>query len=134
VDSGQCLPWDFTCPDTLAVSHLSKVVNGPGQVANDTEQRKRDKYAALSNDYQFVPIAIETLGPVGDAATVFFHELGRRIRAVTKEPCTMSFLWQRLSVAVQRGNAACILGTEHLSDEDALWILTVFYVFDNVFS
>ena len=107
-------------PDTLAVSHLNKAVNGPGHVANDAEQRKRDKYEALSTEYQFVPIAIETLGPVGDEATAFFCELGRRIQAVTNQPRTMSFLWQRLSVAVQRGNAACISGTEHWSDEDVL--------------
>jgi len=32
----------------------------------------------------------------------------------------MSFLWQRLSVAVQKGNAACVLGTEHWEEEDTL--------------
>ena len=36
-------------------------------------------------------IAIATLGPVGDETTAFFHELGRRIVAVTSEPRTMSF-------------------------------------------
>ena len=30
---------------------------------------------------------------------------------VSKEPRSTTFLRQRLSVAVQRGNAACILGT-----------------------
>jgi hypothetical protein len=69
---GQCLTWDFTCPDTVAVSHLNKAVNGPGQVTNDAEQRKRDKYAALLTEYQSVPKAVETLGPVGDASTAFF--------------------------------------------------------------
>jgi hypothetical protein len=72
---GQCLAWDFTCPDTLAVRDLNKAVNGPEQVANDAEQRKRDKYAALSTEYQFVPIAIETLGPVGDEAPAFSTNL-----------------------------------------------------------
>ena len=75
---GQCLAWDFTCPDTLAASHLNKAVTGPGQVANAAEQLKADKYRALSTDYFFVPIAIETLGPVGDEATAFFQDLGRR--------------------------------------------------------
>jgi hypothetical protein len=45
---------DFTSPDTLAVSHLNKAVNGPGHVVNDPEQRKRDKYAALSTEYHAV--------------------------------------------------------------------------------
>ena len=117
---GQCLAWDFTCPDTLAASHLNRAVTGPGQVANDAEQRKKEKYSALSTQYQFVPIAIETLGPVGDEATAFFQDVGRRIIAVTREPRTMTFLWQRLSVAVQRGNAACVLGTDHWAEEDTL--------------
>ena len=40
-----------------------------------------------------------------------FHELGRRITAVTGERRATEFLLQRLSVAIQRGNAASILGT-----------------------
>ena len=117
---GQCLTWDFMCPDPLAASHLNRAVTGPGQVANDAEQRKKEKYSALSTQYKFVPIAIETLGPVGDEATAFFQDVGRRIIAMTREPRTMTFLWQRLSVAVQRGNAACILGTDHWTEEDTL--------------
>jgi len=117
---GQSLAWDFTCPDTLAVSHLNDAVTGPGQVANHAEHLKMDKYAALSSEYQFVPIAIETLGAVGDEATSFLQELGRRIQLVTNDTRTMTFLWQRLSVAVQKGNAACVLGTEHWEEEDTL--------------
>jgi len=33
----------FTCPDTLAASHLNVAVTGPGQVANHAEQLKIDK-------------------------------------------------------------------------------------------
>ena len=117
---GQSLAWDFTCPDKLAASHLNIAVTGPGQVANHAEQLKIDKYAALSKEYQFIPIAVETLGPVGEEATRFLQELGRRIEAVTKDSRSTSFLWQRLSVAVQKGNAACVLGTEHWDEEDTL--------------
>jgi len=38
-------------------------------------------------------------------------KLGRRMAEVDKELRSTTFLRQRLSVAVQRGNAACILGT-----------------------
>jgi len=38
-------------------------------------------------------------------------EHGRRMTEVNKEPRSTMLLRQRLSVAVQRGNAACILGT-----------------------
>jgi len=38
-------------------------------------------------------------------------EIGRRIATVTHDPRSTMFLDQRLSVAVQRGNARCVLGT-----------------------
>jgi len=71
---GQILAWDCTCPDTLAASHLNVAVTGLGQVANHAEQLKIDKYAALSKELQFIPIAIETLGPVGEEAIRFLQE------------------------------------------------------------
>jgi hypothetical protein len=59
----------------------------------------------------FVPVAIETLGALGEEATAFLKDLGSRIANVSKEPRAPAFLMQRISVAIQRGNAACILGT-----------------------
>jgi len=58
---------------------------GLGQVAFHAEQLKIDKYAAVSKEFQFIPIAIETFGPVGEEATRFLQELGRRIEAVTRD-------------------------------------------------
>ena len=43
-------------------------------------------------------------------------EVGRRMAEVSKEPRSTTFLRQRLSVAVQRGNAVCILGTLRHND------------------
>ena len=103
--------WDFTCPDTLAASHLNRAVVGPGAVANEAERRKSSKYRSLAAHYAFTPVAVETLGALGDEASVFFRDLGHRIAAVTSEPKSFQFLMQRLSVTVQRGNAACVLGT-----------------------
>ena len=61
--------------------------------------------------YHFVPIVVETLGALCEKASAFFCDLGNCIAAVTSEPRSCQFLLQRLSVAVQRGNAACVLGT-----------------------
>ena len=108
---GRCLVWDFTCPDTLAVSHLDRAVSGPGAVATDAESRKRSKYSSLAATYYFVPVAVETLGALGEEAVAFISDLGRRIAATTGEPRSSAFLFQRLSVAVQRGNAASVSGT-----------------------
>jgi hypothetical protein len=96
----------------MAQSHLNKAVTGPGQVANEAETKKISKYSSLPNSNIFIPIAIETLGAIGEEATQFIQELGFRIAAATNEPRSLAFLWQRLSVAVQQGNAACVLGTD----------------------
>jgi hypothetical protein len=95
----------------LAPSHLNIAVNGPGVVANEAEEKKRSKYACLSTAFHFVPIAVETMGSLGDDADNFVHDLGRRIMTLTGERRATEFLLQRLSVAIQRGNAASVLGT-----------------------
>ena len=59
--------------------------------------------------YIFTPTAIETSGAIGPRARPFLKELGRRLRRETGEANSTSHLVQRLSVAVQRGNAAVIL-------------------------
>ena len=40
-----------------------------------------------------------------------FHDLGYRIAIATDEPRYFKLLTQRVSVAIQRGNASCITGT-----------------------
>jgi hypothetical protein len=125
--SGRCLTWDFTCPDTLAPSHLNSAVTGSGVVANESENKKKLKYACLSPLFHFVPIAIETLGAFGEEAEHFIRELGRRITTATGERRATEFLWQRLSVAVQRGNAISVLGTVE-SATDKLNLDIVYYL------
>jgi hypothetical protein len=70
------------CPDTLAPSHLNHAVIAPGTKAANAERHKQTKYAALSTTYNFVPMAIETLGTFGDEASVFVQDIGRRISAI----------------------------------------------------
>ena len=61
--------------------------------------------------HHFVPIAVETLGVLGQDARNFFREVGRRVTAVTNEPQSHKPLLQRVAVAIQRGKAAAILGS-----------------------
>jgi len=108
---GRSLVWDFTCPGTLASSHLNRAVLGPGAVANEAEETKKSKNSSLPSLYVFTPIAVETFGAVGESAMDFLQELGRRIANWTAEQRSFMFLMQRLSVAAQRGNAVCVTGT-----------------------
>ena len=73
--------------------------------------QKSQKYADITTGVDFVPVAIETSGTWGEQAIDLVKEIGRRIAEATHEPRSTAFLRQRLSIAVQRGNAFCILGT-----------------------
>jgi hypothetical protein len=108
---GRCLAWDATCPDTFAVSHVQSSSTQAGSAAAAAESKKTQKYADIINSVDFVPVAIETSGAWGQHAMDLVSDIGRRLAAVTHEPRSTLFLRQRLSVAVQRGNACCILGT-----------------------
>ena len=108
---GRCLVWDATCPDTLAPSHVHQSSVSAGSSAAASESVKLGKYAALAVDHEIVPIAIETLGTWGCLGLAFVNELGKRIASVSGDQRATVFLKQRLSLAVQRGNAAAILGT-----------------------
>ena len=105
---GKLLVWDATCPDTFAPSYASHAAIGAGEVAAQAEARKSSKYAGLPVTHSFVPVAIETLGAIGPHSLVFLRELGRRVRRQMGNIFATSSLLQKLSVAVQRGNAACL--------------------------
>ena len=82
-----------------------------GAAATRAEASKVAKYAAIATTHIFVPLAFETLGPWGEQAQSFVTELGRRISAVTGDTREIAYLKQRLSIAIQRGNALACLGT-----------------------
>ena len=50
--------------------------------------------------------------------TEFLKELGHRLKQVSGEANSFAYLTQRLSVAVQRGNAASVLGTITMDSEE----------------
>ena len=102
---GKYLAWDVTFPHTLSVCHLNKQTGERGGAANDAETKKLNKYCSLVEQYEFVPIAIETLGPYGKHAHSFIANLGRRLQQKTVSPFETIYLRQRISLAIQRGNA-----------------------------
>jgi len=79
--------------------------------ASAAELNKIAKYSDIIAGANFVPFVIETSGVWGEQAICLVKELGRRMAEVNTEPRSTMFLHQRLSVAVQCGNAACSLGT-----------------------
>ena len=77
---GRCLAWDATVVDTLASSYVAVSAQITGSAAQAAAESKVSKYAGLSASHLFVPIAIETLGPINEAGHSFLSELGRRLR------------------------------------------------------
>ena len=108
---GRCLAWDATCPDTFAQSHIQASSTRAGSAAATAEAKKTLKYSDIISGVDFTPVAIETTGVWGEKAIEMITAIGRRIANETHEPRSTIYLRQRISVAVQRGNASCILGT-----------------------
>jgi hypothetical protein len=95
----------------VAKSYLSSSSQKSGAAAAAAESRKRTKYADTPSQFTFCPFAVETFGPFGDDAMNLVKELGRRLQSTSGETRASSFLIQRISLAIQRGNAASIFST-----------------------
>jgi len=108
---GKCLAWDATTPDTLAASHINSTGCVTGSAAMSASQEKTKKYSALSSTHIFVPVAVETPGPWNDEGLALIAEIGRRTSLITADHREAFFLFQRISFAVQRGNAAYFTGS-----------------------
>ena len=108
---GKILVWDVTCSDSLAPSLRDIAIREPGAVAAAAEHRKRSKYSHLNATHHFIPIAVETLGALGEDAHSFFWDLAKRLETVNENRRSHQFLLQQVAVAVQRGNTASVLGS-----------------------
>lgn len=108
---GRCLAWDATCPDTFAQSHVQASSTQAGSAAATAEANKTLKYADIISGVDFTPVAIETTGVWGEQALDMITAIGQRIAHKTHDPRSTMYLRQRISIAVQRGNGYCILGT-----------------------
>jgi len=103
---GKPLSWDITVPDTYADSHLQDTACRPGAAAD-----KSSEYCHLAGTRLFFPVAIETAGTWNQIAVELVQEIGRRITLVTEDSRETVFVFQRLSIALQRGNAVSFLST-----------------------
>ena len=70
------MAWDVTVVDTLAPSYAAISSISAGKVAEKAAENKVSKYSAISQTHDFVPIAIETLGPLNSSALSFVSHLG----------------------------------------------------------
>ena len=101
----------MTVPDTYAVSHLQLTSTTACAVAEKAAVSKTTKYVALAATHSFVPVAIETSGAWFPQSAEFIEDLGRRMTTIINEPLETTYLYQRMSVTLQRGNAVAFRNT-----------------------
>ena len=104
-------------PDTYAQSHLPTTATNVGHAADKSAVSKTKKYQSILQTHLFTPIAIETAGVWTRQAREFITELGKRITTVTGEIKETSYIFQQVSVAIQRGNMLSFIGS-FITDTD----------------
>ena len=85
------------------------VTHAAGEVAKKAEAEKEEKYRDLLHSHDFTPVAVETSGVFGPKTMSLIKEVEKRLRSQSGDQKATSYLIQRLSMAVQRGNAVSIL-------------------------
>ncbi|KAF2885931.1 hypothetical protein ILUMI_20238 [Ignelater luminosus] len=109
---GKPLVWNFTCINTLAPCCTQQLISKPGLIAELAANKKRAKYVDIEEQgYLFVPIAVETIGPWSLNAIKLIKDIGHKIRILTDDKRSSSYLIQRISLEIQRRNASCVLNT-----------------------
>jgi len=76
---------------------------GAGLVADQATDRKTDKYADFTGSYVFKPI-----GALDASALEFIRNLGQRISNLSGDDRETQFLFQRISVTIQRFNSVLL--------------------------
>jgi len=124
---GKPLTWDVTVVHTLADSYVSATARSGGAAAEQATGPKIAKYDLLAQTGRlFQPIAGETLGPLNQSSIAFFSELGRKIASISGDNREPSFLFQRISITIQRFNSILL----HNSSAFVL-LLTLFLFFNS---
>ena len=63
------------------------------------------------------------MGSGGAGARTFLTDVGSRVKQATGNPRAMEFLRQRVSIEIQRGNAALVM-LDNAKDWSAFFLLT----------
>ena len=97
--------WDVTVPDIYAQSHVNDTSIQAGTAADSAATaKKKAKYIGIANTHMFITVAIETGGPWNVEAIELIQEIGRRMTLINGESRETEYLFQRISIAIQKGN------------------------------
>jgi len=87
---------------------MSQTSRSAAAAAELAASRKSAEYANLFRSHLFQPIAMKTSRSMDSSIVIFFTDLGHKISSVSGEVREVSFLFQRISVSVQRFNSVLL--------------------------
>ena len=108
---GRCLTWDVTFPDAFVTSYIASTSYLPGAAAEHAATLKKQKYAALSQTHEFVPLANDTSGVFNSEGLELVMKIGGRLSNASSDEKETAYLFQHISVAIQRGNSISFPGS-----------------------
>ena len=82
-----------------------------GAAARQAASTNNTKYIDITSTHIFYPITIETAGSWDVQAWKEIEDIGRRVTEAMEDPKETMYLFQRLSMAIQRGNALSFFNT-----------------------
>ena len=127
---------DVAVVDSLAPCRINAgSVCNPGTAAAEAEERKINKYKDLVNDgYLFQPLAFEIKGAASPSTEIFLSKLSKNLSICTEEPSAGSFIKQRISLAIQIPNSACVLGTinDKITFDEIFYLYHLYIIFSRV--
>ncbi len=90
--------------DVLPI-YITAKLSSNREGADHAERDKHNHYIDLKNHFNFNPLAFESMGCVNPVTELFLSKFGKLMKRKTGEPRSFDFLLQRISIAIQRGNA-----------------------------
>jgi len=82
-----------------------------GAAADNAASNMKTKYSALQQTHLFATESVETMGSWNGGSINFVSTIGKKLTEVSGDPLETSYLFQRQSVSIQRGNVVSFAGT-----------------------
>jgi len=108
--AGKPAAWDVTVVCNSAVSYASfnSSARQTGATAEYAANRRTAKYVSLAGSHLFFPIAVENQVALKEEARQLLYDLGGWMSASSGDNREVHFLFQRVSVVVQRFNSVLL--------------------------
>jgi hypothetical protein len=74
---------------------------------------KHSKYCSIKENHTFVAFSLETFGPWSPDNKELFKDINKLLLEKSGVSESPSYFQQRMSIDIQSGNAASVLGTGH---------------------